>query len=179
MSLGTEVIEGQIVLLIVPRITYQYAIRELTKSMYAQSRKICYISINRPYMTLKTWIAGMGLSNDNFFFVDTVTSSVQPPPMVDDCIFVQSPTALTDINLAFNSAMTEKKCDSCILDAVSTLLIYEDANTVLKFIHSLITKSRIQNVKLVFLALKEDSEILAKDLVMFVDKVVEEKALVV
>jgi len=58
-------------------------------------------------------------------------------------------------------------------------LIYEDPHTVLKFIHSLITKSRMQNIKLVFLALKEDAEILAKDLVMFVDNVVEEKALVV
>jgi len=109
MVLSTEVIQGQIVLLLVPKKTYQYAIQELTKLMYAQSRKICYISINRPYMTLKPWISQLGLNDGNFFFVDTVTSSVQPPPMVDDCIFVQSPSALTDINLAFNSAITEKK----------------------------------------------------------------------
>lgn len=179
MSLSSEVMEGQIVLLIVPRITYQYAIQELTKALYAQTKKICYVSFNRPYLTLKNWIKNLGLSNGNFFFVDTVTSSVQPPPIADDCIFVQSPTALTDISLAFNSAINEQRCDSCILDAVSTLLIYQDANTVLKFVHALITKCRIQNTKIVFLALKEDAEVLAKDLVMFVDTVIEEKALVV
>ena len=64
--------------------------------------------------------------------------------------------------------------DSSILDSLSTLLIYEEPSTVIKFSHSIISAFRSREVKAVLTCLEGDvgSELI-KDLSMFVDKVVE------
>lgn len=114
-----------------------------------------------------------GLNLDKYFFIDVLTSSVKTPPVVDNCEFVQSPSALTDISLALSKAIEEKGCDNILFDTISTLTIYENLSEIIKFSQSMITKARVNNVKSVFIAMKEDSEELIKDLTMFVDGVVE------
>jgi hypothetical protein len=92
---------------------------------------------------------------------------------VSSCEFVQSPGALTDISLAFSKAIGEKGCDNVLFDTISTLTIYKDIGEIIKFTQNLMTKARVSNVKSIYIALKEDSEELVKDLTMFVDGVIE------
>ena len=135
------------------------------------SKRICYVTLNKPYNTIQNNIKNLGLSSDKFYFIDAITSTVGTPPLISNCSFISSPTALTDISLAFSDALLT--CDNAIFDTISTLIVYEDINSVIKFVHNLITKIRVINKKAVFVALKEDSEELIKDLNMFVDIVTE------
>ena len=113
------------------------------------------------------------IPSEKIFFIDTLTSEVQTPPKLDNCIFVQSPSALTEISLAFSDALSSKGCDVILIDSISTLLIYQDVHSIIRFSQTLMTKGRVMNKKLVFVALKEDSEGLVKDISMFVDKIID------
>ena len=86
---------------------------------------------------------------------------------------MQSPSALTDLSLAFTKAVQEMNCTNVLFDSISTLAVYQDIGEIIKFTQNMMTKARVTNVKSVYIALKEDSEELVKDLTMFVDGVVE------
>jgi hypothetical protein len=173
MTLIEDIAKNNIFLVVTSKDKYGGLIASILPDVEKSSGKLCYITINKPYNTLIKNISDLSLNKDKFFFIDAITSTVQTPPIVNNCIFVTSPTALTDLGLAFSSALTEKNCDMAFFDTLSTLSVYQDSSSVIKFAHNIITKARVMNKKIIFVALKEDSETLIKDLNMFVDKIIE------
>jgi hypothetical protein len=173
MTLSEEIINNNILLIIISKEKYNESLTTIQTEIEKSANKIGYITLNKPFNSVIENLTKNNLNKDKFFFVDAITATVQAPPVVDNCIFVSSPTALTDLGLAFSSLLTEHNCEIVFLDTVSTLAVYQDAGSVTKFVHNLVTKVRVLNKKAVFLAVKEDSETLIKDLNMFVDKIVE------
>ncbi|MCK5281904.1 MAG: hypothetical protein KAK00_00710 [Nanoarchaeota archaeon] len=169
-----EVNENQILLFIVAKNNYSAQLMEIIRSLEGISKKISYVSFNQPYSSMMANLEKNNINAAKFFFIDTLTKSVQSPKDADNCIFVSAPNALTEISVAFSKALNEQQCDSSLFDSLSALLVYEGAHSIIQFAHNAITKSRIANCKAVFIALKEDIDSeLIKDLYMFVDKVVE------
>ncbi|MBW2990734.1 hypothetical protein KY348_03450 [Candidatus Woesearchaeota archaeon] len=173
MNLVDEIKNRQIVLMVFPKAQYMNKLIEIIRAVDTVSNKICYVSLNKPYNSIIDNLKANNISIEKYFFIDVLTSTVKTPEPVDNCEFVQSPSALTDISLAFTKAMQEKGCDNALFDAISTLMIYQDTGEIIKFTQNMMTKTRVANVKSVYIALKEDSEELVKDLTMFVDGVVE------
>lgn len=172
MMYEKEFAENQVVLCIIPDGNYQAKKLEIMRALAGISKHVCYVSYTKPYNTLKQELKSSGL--EGILYVDTLTMSVQQPPKVDDCIFVQAPTALIDVSVAISKLISEKERLNVLFDSLSSLLVYQDSHTVTKFLHNLINKIRVSNSKMVLLVLKKDSESeLVKDLAMFVDKVME------
>ena len=171
---NTQKIEkSNIILLIVPKEKYHEEIISIRKSTANNMNKVCYICINEPYASLVDKFKNDNIPIERFFFVDTITKKIQAPPEVDNCIFVSSPTALTEISLAFSKAFEEKKCDCVLFDTLSTLLVYSDSHSIIQLMHNILTKLKISTGKAVFIALDDDADSeLVKDLYMFVDKVI-------
>lgn len=173
MDLADEIKNKQIILVVFPKSQYAHRVIEIVKIIDMVSNKICYVSLNKPYNSIIENLKANNLNVDKYFFIDVLTSTVKTPEHADNCEFVQSPSALTDISLAFTKAVQEKGCDNTLFDAISTLTIYQDIGEIIKFTQNLMTKARVNNVKSVYIALKEDSEEFVKDLTMFVDGVIE------
>jgi hypothetical protein len=173
MGLIEDIKDKQIVLIVFPKAKYMSNLMEVIKAADATSKKLCYVSLNKPYTSVIDTLKKNNLNPNKYFFIDVLTSTVKTPQPADNCEFVQSPSALTDISLAFTRAVQEKGCDNVLFDAISTLTIYQDIGEIIKFTQNMMTKARVNNVKSVYIALKEDSAELVKDLTMFVDGVVE------
>ncbi|MBN1156876.1 hypothetical protein JXA85_04615 [Candidatus Woesearchaeota archaeon] len=167
-----EMSNNQITLFVLNKEKYADLRKELLKAMVDCFKKICYITTNKPYNSLVDELEKANLSTENIFFIDTITKTVKTPQQSSNCIFIDSPTSLTDISLGFSDAMNEKQCDICILDTVSTLTIYQDSSLVIKLVHNLITKIRVIGKHAIFVALKEDGEEFINDISMFADKVI-------
>lgn len=167
-----EIRENQVLLCTTSAEDYLTRRIDILNGLTSNNKNICYISFTKPYTSIKQELSTAGFSD--VFFIDTLTMSVQKPPEADDCLFVQAPTALIDISVAISKVIEKKGSVSLLFDSLSSLLVYQDSLTLIKFLHNIINKSRVQNVKLVFLVLKKDVDSeLVKDLYMFVDKVVE------
>ncbi|MBU0756972.1 MAG: hypothetical protein KKF44_02820 [Nanoarchaeota archaeon] len=173
MSISEDIADSQIMLFVSSKIKYNSVMEILQPELEKTCQKIGYITLNKPFMTIISDLKKKNLDTSKFYFVDAITATVQSPPQADNCIFVSSPTALTDMGLSYSSLFNEKDCDLVFFDTISTLIVYQDIGSVIKFVHNLITKARVMNKKAAFLALKEDSEELIKDLTMFVDKIIE------
>lgn len=174
MDFSAEIKNNGVLLVIVPKEDYHNKLNELVGAIGNEHNKTCYVCVNQPYNFVKENIVAKNSSPDKFYFIDTLTKSVQEPKAAEDCIFVSAPNALTEISVALSKSLTEVKCDGILFDTISALLVYENPHSIIQFIHNVLTKIRIANAKAVFVALKEDvNNDLVKDLYMFVDKVLE------
>ncbi len=173
MAILPEIKKSNIILLILPKEKYHKEILDVQRALSKNMNKTCYICVNDPYTSLIDKFKKENVPVERFFFIDTITKKIQTPPDVDNCIFVSSPTALTEISLAFSKSFEEKKCDCVLFDTISTLLVYSDSHSIIQLMHSILTKLKISAGKAVFIALDEDADSeLVKDLYMFVDKVI-------
>ncbi|MFH2020641.1 MAG: hypothetical protein ABIJ34_04455 [archaeon] len=169
-----EELEGSsIILLITQKSSYKKCIGQLYDEVLTSPKNIGYVTINKPYNTIISDMKLKNIDSLKLSFVDAITATVQAPPIVNNCMFVSSPTALTDLGLAYSSLYGEHGCNLVLFDTISTLIVYQDLGSVTKFVHNLVTKARVLDKKLIMIGLKEDSENLIKDLNMFVDKVID------
>ena len=171
MSLVDDIKDNQIALFVISKSDYTDILMDITKVIVAQSEAVGYVTINRPYNNVIMQLDKEGVKHDKFFFVDAITSTVQTPQEVSNCVFVAAPDALTDLSLAISQTLNS--AEIIVFDTMSTLAVYQDVGSVLKFMHNVVTKLRVANKKGALIALKEDSEQLVKDMHMFVDKVVD------
>jgi KaiC/GvpD/RAD55 family RecA-like ATPase len=137
-----------------------------------------YVTFNRPYSTLKTSITGMGLDLSKLFFVDLITESAggnAERSTSDRCFYVSSPKNLTELSILMEQAMLRLPAEKrfVFIDSISTMLIYNDPDTVLRFIHSLTGKMRLLGVTgIIFLLEKESDEKFKAQVAQFCDKVI-------
>lgn len=120
--------------------------------------KTGYVSITQPITEEK----------ENIVYVDAITATKKIPPIMKNCIFVSSPSALTELRLAIKSLYTEKLCEIVIINDVSSMKDYNDLGELTQFLNTIILIARETNKKLV-LMLKKDSNELINDLTMFSD----------
>lgn len=165
-----EIKENDIMVFIIPNKDYRTALIKIVKALSKIHKKICYISLNKPHESLLKDFEEGGADPKKFFFIDAVGKGSGEK----DVLYVSSPKALTELNITINKALSRGDMDSNMFDSLSTLLIYEEPSTVIKFAHSVISTFRSKEIKAVFTCLKGDAKSeLIKDISMFVDRVVE------
>lgn len=150
---------------------YREGQKKLLEFSTKNFEKTCYVTVNDPYESIIDSL-GTGKSS-NIFFIDCVTSTVKSVKPKEDVTFVSSPHALTEISISIKNVL-KGRINFLIFDSVSTLLIYENPLTVLKFIHKLILTLRSLKLSVAFIILKKDiGNEVVKDLNMMTDKVLE------
>ncbi len=171
MGLEKNIKDGQIVVFSVPQSNYEDGLEEVVSSVFAVSKSICFVAMNKPYATLGTMFKAKGLDLGKVTFIDCVTGRVSKDKTYN-VVSVSSPKALTELSITMSQTM-KKDFDFIIFDSLSTLLVYGDSITAIKFVHSIVSKIRETKKKMIFMVLKEDSATdLMKDISMFVDKII-------
>jgi KaiC/GvpD/RAD55 family RecA-like ATPase len=135
-----------------------------------------YITFTRPYKTLKLELESQGINYSKLFFIDMVTEDTGVEQEKEkNCYYVSSPNNLNELAILLEQALTKlpKENRFIFLDSLSTMLIYNETDTVLRFIHALTGKMRLWNVTgvIVFLEKESNGKILSQ-LSQFCDKVI-------
>ena len=166
--------DNQIVVLIIPDNDYVKSIISLTKELNDGGSKICYITLNRPYRSIHALFEKNGMDMSKFFFIDAITKTAEMAETTENCEFVSSPSALTELSLSISNILEREKFDYMIFDSLSTLLVYESETVITKFVHFLIAKVRVIGCNALFTCLKQDTgSILIRDINMFADKILD------
>ncbi len=106
-----------------------------------------YITVNRPFKSLKKYLEENKIDTERIFFIDMITKTAKEKMEITrNCLYIPSPTNLTDLGIAISEALSAMKDASkkfLFLDSLSTLLIYNSKEVVAKFVHYLVTKVKI------------------------------------
>ncbi len=126
------------------------------------------------YGALNKTLQDHGIDTGKFFFVDGITLEAMPEAEEpDNCLFVPSAAALTDISITINQILETGQLESMLFDSLSTLLIYNKEEVVAEFVRDMVGNIRKANCVTIFTSLEGDTEsALLKDLGMFVDKII-------
>lgn len=135
-----------------------------------------YITVNKPYMTMKRVLEENGINIDKLYFVDCITQTAGGDVVKDGNVFyLDSPQNLTGLGVAMGEAVTAipGKDKFLFLDTLSTLLLYHNAGTVAKFSHFLTGRIRTWGLRGILISLEREADpLLTSQLAQFCDAVV-------
>ncbi len=135
-----------------------------------------YVTINKPYTTMEEVFADHSVSTDSVFFVDAITEETGGDTVDrDNVLYMDAPDDLTGLSIVVSRAMEEMPEGNkfLFLDSLTTLTIYNTAETVSQFAHFLTGKMRNWDVAGVIISLEEevDEELIAQ-IGQFCDKTI-------
>jgi hypothetical protein len=151
------------------------------RQLIAEEAVGVYISVNKPYFALTQLMESQRIPTGNMYFLDCASGLMgKPPQELEKTYILSGPSNLTELSITLAGLLSSEKIrgreDKTILflDSVSTFLIYNDANTVAKFLHAISGKVRAHNISGVFFSLHEDiTKGAIASTVQFHDRVVE------
>ncbi len=179
MNLIKNLSQNKLLLLILKENQYLAHLSKIVKSMNHSKSNICYACLNRPYKDLIEDIKKEDINFNRFFFIDTLSSHYTKQSPVKNCIFIEEPIKLINIQSAISGLVNKEKCSIIIIDTIPDLLDFESTFSITQFTHNLATEKRYKNKIFIVLkeneALEEYANTLTEDLSMFADNIVEMK----
>ncbi len=137
-----------------------------------KGHKCVYLTTNKPAKYLITLFQKQKINPNNFFFIDCISQQIGEKEERNNIVFIQSPKSLTTIGIAVNESIKQLLDHPVlILDSLSILLLYNDAETIGKFSNFLVNKMRQYGVETVILALESDVD---KDIIKTISTIVDE-----
>ncbi|MBW2984332.1 hypothetical protein KY361_04410 [Candidatus Woesearchaeota archaeon] len=133
-----------------------------------------YVTMNKPYETVINNLKKCGIDTKKIFFVDAISNVIGNKKLIsENCIILDSPSALTELGIVISKAFGSKKIKFLLMDSLSTMLVYNKVDTTVKFIHYLITQLRKYKLSGIILSLEKDMESKTIDsITQFCDKVI-------
>jgi archaellum biogenesis ATPase FlaH len=126
-----------------------------------------YISLNKTHESIENILKKEKINTNKLFFIDCVTSEQKR----DDVLHI-SPRELSKLSSAISTFIKDipgKKF--LIIDALSTLLIYNDENKVARFVKETIEFASEKEVEVIAISPKTKGEELLNKIFNFFDKV--------
>ena len=171
MDIAKELSSNQTILLIMSSDNYNKSSIDVTKPLTDGS--VCYVTLNKTYSAIKENLEKSKINLTNIVFIDAISKSIQQKAkQTENCYFISSPGALTEMSLTI-SKFIKHDFNYIIFDSLSNLMIYEKKAPVAKFVSSLVNKIKGSKTKAVFFAVSvKEQDALIKETSMFVDKVI-------
>lgn len=117
-----------------------------------------YIALDKPSKTIRENLIRNKTDVEKLYFIDLISEAAGVKPETYKDIFVSSPSNLTDLGIAIQSAIETLKTKNkfIIFDALSTLFNYNEKPIVLRFIHYLTARMRNFNIIGIFILMRAD-----------------------
>ncbi len=132
-----------------------------------------YVTLNKPYTTIKELFKKEKIDTKLILFIDAITKTTGGNiSKTEECLFIGTPENLSDISLAMDQAINSLpgKDHFLFFDSINTLLLYNDAQTISRFIHFLAGKMRVWKVRGIIISLEnKGNEELINELSQFCD----------
>lgn len=172
INIKKELDKEDMVLLVLPSKGYSDILTKIVKQLDDEMGGGLYVTLNNPYTVLMKRFRTSGINCDACFFIDAISAeALGAGKEADNCVFVSSPNALTELGIAINTYIKEQKPKVLIFDSLSTLPIYVPNETILKFAQNMTTRIREAGVKAVFPIIGNQE--LVRSMGMFISRTLE------
>ena len=123
INISEEIVEYQSALINIPHGKYNDVVSLVPKQL--SGKRICYITLNKTYDSLIEIFENENIDITGIAFIDAITKSINKVENTNNCYFISSPQALTELSIAIDAFLT-LNFDYIILDSITTLLIYQN-----------------------------------------------------
>ena len=166
---------AEILLVIVDAKKYVKISLEIVKYLTERAEGI-FVTLNRPYVSLKKLMEKEGINYKKIIFIDCITRQIGGEEIDPDrCIYLNSPDP-TQMQVAIERAMNMITADNrfIYIDSLSTISLYKSFETLLKFIRYLTGRIRVKGfIGTIFSIEREIDEMYYSQIALMVDEVIE------
>jgi len=134
-----------------------FIIKHLTKKS-----KGIYVSFNKQYSEIQSIFEKNGIDKDKVYLIDAVSKKGKNFPK--GCYCLNSPESLTELSIVLTNLL-KQRYEFIFFDSLSSLLIYNNLETVERFVHYLTGKIKYLQVKGVFITLNDTK---SRDLILVI-----------
>ncbi len=134
---------------------------DIIKHLVSEKIPGVYVTLNRPFDDLIEIFRKNNIDERMVIFIDAVTKTAGGEvKKTDNCLFIGSPENLSDISVAMDQAVRAIPSNEkfVFFDSLSTLLLYNHAETVARFIHFLAGKMRFWKVRGIIVSLQKNKD---------------------
>ncbi len=134
---------------------------DIIKHLISEKIPGVYVTLNRPFEDLLATFQKNNIDERMVIFIDAVTKTAGGElKKTDNCLFIGSPENLSDISVAMDQAVRAIPSNEkfVFFDSLSTLLLYNHAETVARFIHFLAGKMRVWKVRGIIVSLQKNKD---------------------
>src|SRR3989344_5714725 len=151
--------KNYIVLATVPASSYSKNNIEMVKILTnIQNTPGVYVTLNKPFNILERNFKSNKIDVNKIIFIDAVTKTAGGKvSKTKNCLFIGNPENLSDVSISMDQAVHAVPGNNkfVFFDSLSTLLIFNSADVVAKFIHFLAGKMRVWKVKGIIISLED------------------------
>ena len=117
------------------------------------------VTANRPYSNLVNLYKKNGIDVSKLFFLDCISKNLNGHVKADNVIFIENLSALTDISLSINERINNGLGNNKFIffDSITTMLIHNKPYVFARFVHSILTKMRLNGIGGVLVSLAGDN----------------------
>ena len=135
-----------------------------------------YITLNKPYFSLKKSLMKEGVKIENIYFIDCITRQLGGEEVdTDRCVYLNSPDPVQlQVNIERVMDLITSDNRFIYLDSLSTISLYKSFETLIKFLRHLTGKMRLRGfVGTIFTLEKEMDESFYSQITLMCDEVIE------
>ncbi|MBN1941585.1 MAG: hypothetical protein JW772_05380 [Candidatus Diapherotrites archaeon] len=143
---------------------------------FSNKRKMAgvYITMNKPYNTISRALEDNKIDTKKIFFVDAISGVIGVEKSENEnCVTLRSPSALTELGIVISKVCSAKHPRFLMMDSLSTMLVYNNQHSTIKFIHYVTTQLRKCSWPGIIFSLEKDMQgNLFDSITQFCDKVI-------
>ena len=116
------------------------------------------ISASRPYANLITNYQRNNIDTNKVFILDLISKNQNADISAENVMFMQNASSLTDISLSVNERI--KKINGkkfLFIDSINSMLIHNEPYVFARFIHSILTRMRINGMGGLLISLNDNT----------------------
>ncbi|MEM0331199.1 MAG: hypothetical protein QXU31_00925 [Archaeoglobaceae archaeon] len=135
-----------------------------------------YVTLNKPYFSLKRMLAKEGIDLSKLYFIDSITMQVGGEVIDEErCFYLNSPDPV-QLQVTIERAMDLITSNNrfIYIDSLSTISLYKSFETLIKFLRHITGKIRLRGfVGTIFTLEKEMDETYYSQITLMCDDVIE------
>lgn len=169
--------ENEVVLFVVPSTLEHDLTEEMVTHFTREENALCvYVTVAKPSQTVDQAFGEAGAKLENIFYIDCATALTGLSVRRAGNVVYLKPSDLTDISISLDNIVDELPADRegvLLFDTLSTLMVYNEADTVSRFAHALLTNVRQWPIKAVVFTIDEETDDVIKSrLTQFSDRTI-------
>jgi len=166
---------NQSVGVVFPSINYSDLIQAFFEYIHSRPEDAwVYVTITKPYENIVKQFGEYLSDSKNIKFIDCISRAAGISKTDPSCIYIESPSMLEKLGIEIINifkTVDEKTNKYLILDSLSTLIIYNDAEIVTEFFYHLANRTRARNIHIISLAIEEEGMEKFNKLIYLNDKI--------
>ena len=117
------------------------------------------LSTSRPYSNIISLYKKNGIDTNRIFLLDCITKSQSASQQkAGNVMYLEDVSGLTQISLSLKQAMEEIQGNRFVfVDSINTMLIYNKPTIFAKFIHTLMTRMRVNGITGLLVSLENET----------------------